>query len=69
MQSSLESTAAPSERQVIRRWVSDTWPTGQQKATTELYCFRGQLRETIRFYSESGVYYNWLDRPAKGGAQ
>jgi hypothetical protein len=64
MQGSEQSTLAPNPRQVVRRWVSSKWPSGSKASEIEQYRFRGRLYETERFYSESGVYYHFIDRPA-----
>lgn len=40
---------------------------GVIKTRTIRYEFKGQTYETIRFFSESGVYYNFINRPARVG--
>ena len=36
---------------------------GRVKTRTILHIWDGKLYETIRFYSTSGVYFNFFDRP------
>lgn len=40
-------------------------PNGTTATRTIRYEFNDRTYETIRFYSTSGVYYNFFDRPAK----
>ena len=39
-------------------------PNGRIAATVHRYSLGGNLYETTRFYSTSGVFHNWIDQPA-----
>ena len=36
---------------------------GKLKTETIRYCLNKKWYETIRFFSTSGVFFNWMDRP------